>query len=79
MTKYSSRCADAAAAYRDGRRLSRARDGCCWQYQERDDARLRGMAEAGIDLAAYPAKTLDRYAGQRFDEQVLLCDGTTDT
>lgn len=40
---------------------------------------MRGMAEAGIDLAAYPAKTLDRYAGQRFDEQVLLCDGTTDT
>ena len=37
------------------------------------------LAEAGIDLAEYPAQTLDRYAGQRFDEQVLLCDGTTDT
>lgn len=40
---------------------------------------LRVMAEVGIDLAGYPAQTLDRYAGQRFDEQILLCDGTTDT
>lgn len=39
----------------------------------------RALAEAGIDLTAHPAQTLDRYAGQGFDEQVLLCDGTTDT
>ena len=36
------------------------------------------MAELGIDLGSPPVRTLDQYAGQAFDEQVLLCDGTTE-
>jgi protein-tyrosine-phosphatase len=42
-------------------------------------AAVQAMAEEGIDLTGQPAQTLDQYAGQVFDEQILLCDGTTDT
>lgn len=42
-------------------------------------AAVRAMAELGIDLGGLPVRTLDQYAGQRFDEQILLCDGTTET
>src|SRR6187431_3243783 len=35
---------------------------------------VRTMAELGIDISGHESTALDRYAGQRFDVAVTVCD-----
>lgn len=35
---------------------------------------IRAMAELGIDISGHTSKTLERFAGQSFDDVITVCD-----
>ncbi len=37
------------------------------------------MSELGIDISAQTSKTLDRYAGEPFDDVITVCDDANDS
>jgi protein-tyrosine-phosphatase len=67
-----SQMAEALLAQRAGRRVV-ARSAGSHPKPLHPDA-VRAMADRGIDIAGRPTKHLDRFARQRFDRVITLCD-----